>query len=134
VSFLAITANRARLIGLSLGLAALGFALFLLLGPRLPTSCATSPTREPGIQFALTPANHDCSYSVHVGQRFTFDAPGTPCNAHCGLSALDVSDPSLVFVEIGGISSKGSRHDVVLARAPGTTRIEPYRITIQIDY
>jgi hypothetical protein len=70
---------------------------------------------------------------VHVGQRFTFDAPDTPCSAHCGLSVLDVSDPSLVFVEIGGISSQGSRHDVVLARAPGTTRIEPYRITIRID-
>jgi hypothetical protein len=129
-----------RNIAVGIATAGLALALALVVGPRLPLSCGTMSDRDPAVLFVLTSSNHDCSYTVHVGQSFAVEVPSK--DIRCGGVDLCWSPVAqserVLFQEIGvGGFGPGRHTDAVeihfTAKVAGSTKLNPYRITINIE-
>ena len=109
-------------------------AAALLIVPRLPLSCNPSLNHSAVVRLAVSPANHDCSYSVRVGQRFAVvDVPVSELQCSrvaCYPPALKVSDYSIAQPEP---ATYNREEFPFLAIAPGKVEVEPYRITVIVS-
>jgi hypothetical protein len=107
----------------------------LIVVPRLPLSCTPSPDHSAAVRVAFSPANHDCSYSVGVGQRFAVVAVPVSelqCSrVACYPPALKISDYSIARPEP---ATYNREEFPFLAIAPGTLEVEPYRITVRVTW
>jgi len=123
----------------SLGLICVILAIGLFIRSRFPESCATTVSREePSIVFVVNSANHDCTYSIAVGNEFALDVP--VADVKCGFdwcwdTKLKLSSASLVgnyHVDHSNDTPAGLRRFIFPALATGKLVLDPYRITVNI--